>query len=330
MHANTIDTGPIEIRIKGKNTLVPSIRIEGRTIVHTGKWLKTAAVRDEGIVQGETVPDPELFIAQLKQWDEKPDIFTFPQKFTDPAPKYSYHMLWDNFAAIRITTYQDWLKNQVKKDVKENLRRAAREGVTVRTSPYDDKLVQGIKDLCDETPIRQGMPFWHHGKSFEAIKEVHGTYRERAEYIVAYFQEELIGFIKMVYVDNYAKTMHVISKEKYFHKRPTNALIAKAVEVCEQKGLNYFIYGEARYLGKKTSSLADFKRRNGFEEIQYPRYFVPLTVKGKLAIKFGLQLGLMSILPKSVIQILLKLRSKRYANSRPSEKAPKKEADLPN
>jgi hypothetical protein len=306
MHANTIDTGPIEIRIKGKNTLVPSIRIEGRTIVHTGKWLKTAAVRDEGIVQGETVPDPELFIAQLKQC-----------------------MRADNVAAIRITTYQDWLKNQVKKDVKENLRRAAREGVTVRTSPYDDKLVQGIKDLCDETPIRQGMSFWHHGKSFEAIKEVHGTYRERAEYIAAYFQEELIGFIKMVYVDNYAKTMHVISKEKYFQKRPTNALIAKAVEVCEQKGLNYFIYGEARYLGKKTSSLADFKRRNGFEEIQYPRYFVPLTVKGKLAIKFGLQLGLMSILPKPVIQLLLTLRSKRYANSRPSEKAPKKEADLP-
>jgi len=152
--------------------------------------------------------------------------------------------------------------------------------------------VQGIKDLCDETPVRQGTRFWHHGKSFEAIKEVHGTYCERAEHIGAYLGEELIGFIKMVYVDNFAKTMHVISKEKYFDKRPTNALIAKAVEICAEKGLSHFVYGEYKYLGKEKSSLAEFKRRNGFEEAKYPRYFAPLTMKGRLAVQTGLHLGM--------------------------------------
>src|SRR5206468_2430885 len=214
-----------EIRVQGKDSNVPSIRICDRTVILVGKWLKVASVHDEFFVEGEIVPKPTQFISEVKRWSVKPDLFTFAQKVTDLRPRFGFYLEWEDFAVIPITTYDDWLKNQIRKGTRVNLHRAVRDGVIARAVPYDDDFVQGIKDLYDETPIRQGKPFWHNGKRFEESEKVHGTYRERAEYIGAYFEGELIGFLKMVYVGNIAKTMNVIGAEKYFHKRITNALI---------------------------------------------------------------------------------------------------------
>jgi hypothetical protein len=302
-------TETAEIRIQGQNTTVPSTEICDRTIIVTGTWLKTAAVRDEHFVEGELVPDLEQAIAHLKQWDIKPDIFTFCQKITDQKPRYVYRTEWDDFAVVPITTYEDWFRNRIKKDVQQNLHRAKRDGVEVRRSTYTDAFVEGIQKLYNETPIRQGKRFWHYGKSFEALKELHGTYYERAEYLGAYLRDELIGFIKMVYVDNFAKTMHVLGSNQHRNKRPTNALIAKAVEICAEKKLSFLIYGEYNFPGKKSSSLTKFKIRNGFEEMKYPRYFIPLTAKGRLALRLKVHRGLRSQIPAPMTNTLLKLRS---------------------
>ena len=308
-----------EIRVQGKDVNVPSIRIRDRTVIAVGKWLKVASIHDEFFVEGEIVPEPDEFIAELKCWNLKPDLFTFAQKVSDLTPRFEFYSEWEEFAVIPITTYKDWLKNRIRRGARVNLHRAEREGVVVRAVPYDDHFVQGIKDLYDETPIRQGKPFWHHGKSFEDIKKIHGTYRERAEYIGAYFEGELIGFLKMVYVGNIAKTMNVIGKEKYFRKRPTNALIAKAVEICAEKGIAYLNYGEYRFPGRKESSLSDFKRRNGFQEFKFPRYYVPLTRKGKLALALGFHRDSKALMPWTVTKHLLQLRSLYYENRQRGE-----------
>ena len=321
MQATAIVARPerTEIRVQGKDVNVPSIRIRDRTVIAVGKWLKVASIHDEFFVEGEIVPEPDEFIAELKCWNFKPDLFTFAQKVNDLTPRFEFYSEWEEFAVIPITTYKDWLKNRIGKGARVNLHRAEREGVVVRAVPYDDHFVQGIKDLYDETPIRQGKPFWHHGKSFEDIKKIHGTYRERAEYIGAYFEGELIGFLKMVYVGNIAKTMNVIGKEKYFRKRPTNALIAKAVEICAQKGIAYLNYGEYHFPGRKQSSLSDFKRRNGFQEFKFPRYYVPLTTKGKLALAFGFHRDSKALMPWTVTKHLLQLRSLYYENRQRGE-----------
>jgi hypothetical protein len=305
-----------EIRIQGKDTNVPSIRICDRTVIAVGKWLKVASIHDEFFVEGEIVPEPESFVAELKRWNLKPDLFTFAQKVSDLIPRFGFYLEREDFAVIPITTYENWLKNQIRRGTRVNLHRAIREGVVVRAVPYDDDFVRGIKELYDETPIRQGKAFWHHGKSFEEIKKVHGTYRERAEYIGAYLEGELIGFLKMVYVGNIAKTMNVIGKEKYFHKRITNALIAKAVEICAEKGIAYFNYGEYSFPGKNESSLTDFKRRNGFQEFKLPRYYVPLTARGKLALSLGLHRESKTLIPWPVTKRLLQLRSLYYQRRR--------------
>lgn len=309
------ETHQTEVRIRGKTILVPSLTVGERTIVIGGKYVKTARIKDEAFVQGEIVANLDETLAAMAAAKCKADIFCFSQKIGENAPKYTHYCEWEDFAVIYITSYEDWYKSKIKKDARENIRRAAREGIRVESVPYNLKLVQQIKDLYDDTPVRQGKRFWHHGKSIEELDILHGTYKERAEFIAAYLGPEFVGFLKMVYVDNFAKTMHVISNEKHFQKRPTNALIAKAVEICAEKGLSHLIYGEFTFPGKRSSSLSEFKQRNGFERVLYPTYYVPLTLKGRLVLKFQLHKGLKAKLPPALLEKARKLRSMLYTRA---------------
>ncbi|MGH7950545.1 MAG: hypothetical protein ACREFE_01295 [Limisphaerales bacterium] len=300
-----------EIRLNGKTFQVPSLEIEGRTLIVTGKWIKTASIRDADVMEGELVKNPETFIAALKNGDLKADVLTFFQRPPEVTPKFNYHFEWENYAAVPITTFENWWE-KLPQETRKNARRAAKRGVVMKSVAFDDELARGIHKLYNETPVRQGKRFWHYGKNFETVKREHVTYLERSEFIGAYFQDELIGFIKMVYVDRLAYMFHIIAMNAHFDKRPMNALIAKAIEVCAQKGVGYLIYGNYIYGNKNHSSLAEFKRRNGFEPINFPTYYIPLTLKGALYINLKLYRGAGGLLPEPVLQSLLAIRSWFY------------------
>jgi hypothetical protein len=119
--------------------------------------------------------------------------------------------------------------------------------VVVRSVPFTDDLVAGIVDIYNETPIRQGRPFWHYGKTFEAVKQMNATYLERSGFLGAFLGDELIGFLKIVYVNRVARLMQIVAKDAHRDKRPMNALIAKAVELCETKNCTDLVYGNYRY-----------------------------------------------------------------------------------
>ena len=296
---------------KGKAVAVHSTCIDGTTVVVTGKWLKAVAIHDEEWLQGELVPDPPAFVEKLKRSQACADWFTFAQKFTDSSPRYPYHFEWDNVAVIHITTFETWWQG-LPQATRKNVRRAERRGVVVGTVEFSDELVAGIKAIYDETPIRQGRRFWHCGKPLDAVRRENSTYMDRSEFIAAYDGTELIGFIKMVYVGESARIMQILSKDYHADKRPGNALIAKAVEICVAKKMKYLIYGKYAYGGNRTHQLAEFKQRNGFQQLLFPRYYVPLSLKGKLAMKLNLHLGIMRILPEAVCNFLLKARGQWY------------------
>jgi len=46
------------------------------------------------------------------------------------------------------------------------------------------------------------------------------------------------------------------------------------------------------------SSLTEFKRRNGFEQVLLPRYYIPLTLKGKIALRWDFIVGLCNVFQK--------------------------------
>src|SRR6266480_725824 len=226
-----------EIRISGKTLYVPSAEICGRTIIVTGKWIRTAQVKDEELVEGVPVEDPESFITKLKESELKADIFTFAQRPPEIALKYDYHFEWDNWAAVPTTCFKDWWENRLPQESRKNVRRAAKRGVVVRVVPFGDDLVKGIHKIYNETPIRQGKRFWHFGRDFDTVKRQIGNYLERSEFIGAFFNEELIGFIKVIYVDRIAVLVQILSKNEHHDKRPMNALLAHTVELCERKGI---------------------------------------------------------------------------------------------
>ena len=164
---------------------------------------------------------------------------------------------------------------------------------------FDDELVAGIKRIYDETPIRQGRRFSHYQKDLEPVKRENSSYLERCDFLGAYFEGELIGFVKMVYVGQVARIMQILSMNAHFDKRPPNALLAKCVERCCEKGMKYFVYGKYVYGNKRNSPITEFKRRTGFEEMRFRRYYVPLTVWGGVALKLGLHHGLQGLLPET-------------------------------
>jgi len=299
----------LEISQDGRRVSVPAIDIGGLPVILHGKIIKIASVLDEAFLEGRDSFNPALFARKLKQWEMKPDVFQFSQSFTHAEPKFNFSLDMDNFAALSITTYEEWLLKQTKRDVKENLRRAKREGIIVRTCEYNDQFVWGIKSVYDETPVRQGRRFWHYNKAVEQIRQENGTFRDRSEYIGAFFGSEFIGFLKMVYVGDYAKTVQVIAKKRYFPKRVSNALIAKAVEICAKKGMKHLIYGAFEYPGKRANSLTNFKARHGFLRVNFPRYYVPLTLKGRMYVALGLHHGLRRLAPRCLVGLFVITRS---------------------
>ena len=136
------------------------------------------------------------------------------------------------------------------------------------------------------------------------------TFMSCSVFIGAYFEEKLIGFVKLTadQARSQAAIMHIVSMIKHRDKSPTNALIAESVKSCEKHGFPYLVYSNFAYGKKQHDSLADFKVSNGFQKIDLPRYYVPLTPMGKMALRLGLHHGLRSHIPEPLMEKYRKLR----------------------
>jgi hypothetical protein len=299
-----------EIRIRGKTIQTVSAEVEGRTVIVKGRWLKLAVIKDDELVQGEPVRDPKAFVEGVRIGALRADILSFAQKVPDTTPKHNLYFEWDNAAVVSTADYTDWWEKKLPQESRKNARRAAKRGVVVETAPFDGALVAGIKAIYDETPVRQGRKFWHYGKDLETVRMENATYLDRSEFIGAFLEGKLIGFIKLIYVDKVAEIVQILAMNEHQDKRPMNALLAKAVEVCSQKGITHLVYGKYSYGSNPNTPLAEFKRRNGFEQMNFPRYFVPLTLKGRLALRLKLHRSLTQLLPPGLAAYLIKVRAK--------------------
>jgi hypothetical protein len=296
------------IASRGKTVRVPTAQVGGRTVIVSGRFLRVASIYDEAFAESD-VPEPLDFLNILGKSGLKADIFTFSEKIHTLEPEHPYSFEWDNAAVANTASYTDWWES-LPQVVRKNVRRAAKRGVTVDVAVFDDEFVRGIKSLYDETPLRQGRKFWHFGKDLETVRSENSSYLNRSDFIGAYCDGELIGFVKLVYAGKTAVVMQILAKAAHYDKRPMNALIAKAVETCHEKGMSYLVYSKFTY-GKKTQSdIQEFKRRNGFVQVNFRKYFVPLTIKGRVAFALKLHRSVLELLPSGVINMLLSLRSK--------------------
>jgi ribosomal protein S18 acetylase RimI-like enzyme len=310
----------IEISVKGQWKSVPGFRSGRSTIVTAGGWLKTSRVHDEAW-EVEALADPGACLAQLREQAPRPDLFTFTQMPPDTERHYSYHCEPDSIAVARVENFKTWWES-LPQETRKNARRSERCGVRVEVRPFDDALIADLVKLNNTSPLRQGRPYTHYGKSFEQVKKDHASFVDRSEFLCAQLDGELVGYVKLVFRGpRLASILNILVDEKHRDKRAANALMKKAVERAQETGRTHLTYGFFHHGNKRDESITLFKVRHGFEEVLVPRYYVPLTLRGKLALAAGMHRGLLFVLPNKVLTTAVDLRSKWY-NFRTSSPKP--------
>ncbi len=225
-------------------------------------------------------------------------------------------------AVLPVTTFDEWMAKQIDFKVRNKVRKATKNGVVVREVPYDDAYVRGIQAIYNESPFRQGKPFWHYGKDLEAVRRMNGTFMDQSIFIGAFLGGDLIGFAKLVTDEDrkQAGLMQIVSMIRHQDKAPTNALIAQAVRSCAERGIPRLWYANMSYGKKQSDTLADFKRHNGFQKIEVPRYYAPLTSIGRLAFRVGLHRGISDWIPEPIGATYRKIRRQWYGRKISSPK----------
>jgi hypothetical protein len=282
---------------------------DDQSIVVINRWLRIAALRDEELIEGDLAASPLALLAEVRQSGIRADVLTFPQSIHDLVARHDLPHEMDNAAVAATSSFQKWWE-ALPQETRKNVRRAEKRGLVVRKVRMNQEFIQGIKAIYDETPIRQGKHFWHYGKSLVQIEKENGTYLNRSEFIGAYLNDALVGFMKWVYVGKRAQILQILSRESCQDARPMNAMIAEAVKICEALGIDSLVYANYTYGNNENSPLAEFKRRNGFSKVEFPRYFVPLNFKGRIGLKLRLHHGLLGILPPRIIQLTLTSRAR--------------------
>jgi len=286
--------------VDGESASLECLEINRQVYCLGRGFVRVAGLEDEWY---DDVNDPHVVIAALAASDLRPDIFTFWQRVPETEPRYPYYTELESLAVLPITSFDHWWNKQVKGTTRNMVRKSQKAGVEVREATFDDEFVRGMVEIFNETPVRQGFKFWHYGKDFETVKREFSQFLFREDLIGAYYQGELIGFAMLANAGKYGVIGQFIAKLIHRDKATNNALMAKTIEVCEKRQLPYLVYTTWR-----ETSLVDFKRHSGFQEMKVPRYFVPLTTKGRLALKFGFHHGLRGSLPDSVKRPLKRLR----------------------
>ena len=231
--------------------------------------------------------------------DRNVDIYTFlDRRWCCPieSPETNWKGEMDNVGLLEINSYDEWW-HAIGKKTRNMVRKADKAGVKTMLVEPSDKLAEGIWRIYNETPIRQARAFTHYGEPLEKVKkDVYDvTYLNKQNtFIGSYLDDDLVGFIQILYGDKIAIVSNILSMQKHWDKGLNNALLAKAIEVCSSKGQKWVMYGR---IGNHPS-LDTFKINNGFKKFDIKRYYLALSNKGKLIIKLGLHRSFKDSLPE--------------------------------
>ena len=225
------------------------------------------------------------------------DVFTFLERrwcFKIPSPKEDWKKAEDNVAIIQTpSSYEEWLK-VIGKKTRNMIRKAEKSGIRTEIAPRNEKLADGIWKTYNETPIRQERGFPHYGMPLEIVRKI--VFQPNCTYIAAYLQDEFAGFVQLVHGENITIISQILSLQKHRDKAVNNALIAKVIEFCATNNFKWIMYGR---MGNHPS-LDNFKQNHGFTKYQLTRYFIPLTRKGKVAIRLRLHRDMKDALPQAI------------------------------
>ena len=283
----------------------------GRGIRVTGRFIRVASLDGEKYIFPD---DPEALREGLRTTEERIDLFTFLQRLPETSPQYTYHVESDNLAVLPISTFEHWWNKQLRSYPRNRARQAEKKGVVLREVPLNEDLLRGICEIYNESPVRQGKRFPHYGMSLEQAREYAGTFPDRSVWIGAFVGDQMIGFVKLVIDESQTQAcmVHILSMVQHKDKAPTNALIAQAVRSCADRSIPHLVYENFSYGNKQGDSLSHFKEVNGFQRVDLPRYYIPLTPLGSLALQLRLHRRVVDHFPEPLVAKLREIRTSWY------------------
>jgi hypothetical protein len=290
---------------KGRPVMIDAVLVNDQTYLVTGRLVRTASLKYEW---QEDVENPVELATMLKQAPVRIDLLKFWQRIPETGAKYPYYKEWLPIAAIPISTYEDWWGKQINCKTRNMVRKSQKAGVTVAQVEFSDDFVRGVVEIYNQSPIRRGKRFRHFGKTFPTVKAELSVDLDEALFVGAYYQQELIGFIKFLVADRYAMVTLILDKIAHRDKAPMNGMVAKVVEICADRKIPYFTYTLWR-----EGSHGKFQKSVGFEKFPVPEYFMPLTLLGRIALSLRLHRGIKGVIPEAAMVWLLGMRAKWYS-----------------
>jgi hypothetical protein len=244
----------------------------------------------------------ELF-ADLK--DKGVDLFTFVQRsYLQSEKMYSFPREDESIALLKIESFDDWWRFQVRTEERNRVRKAEKKGIEIKSVKVDEHFIRNSHKIYNETPVRQGRRYTGYGLSLEAVRQKFSNLKN-SEILGAYYNGEVVGLLWMIYGDQVARIASFVSLVKHRDKAPNNALFAGGVKRLLEKGFHFIVYERFGYL----PNLDSFKRHNGFRECIIPRYYVPLSNKGMLAIRLRAHREVEHFLSPRISRVLLPIYS---------------------
>src|ERR1043166_3366007 len=86
------------------------MQVCGTEIEIKGRLLRVGSPDGDGY---HFLEDPASVVKALRESRVRVDLLTFMQRLPDVTPKFSYPMEWDNFAALPVTTFEQWWTQQL-------------------------------------------------------------------------------------------------------------------------------------------------------------------------------------------------------------------------
>lgn len=219
------------------------------------------------------------------------DLFTFWQLYPNTTPHYSYWHEWDRIAIIDTHSHNEWFISLPKK-TRNMIRKSQKLGVTVAEVTPSMSFCLAIEKINNETPTRQGRPYRHYHEPLKDVMAGYMNTRSTDFFLAAYYQNAIVAVAQVCNGYSFAFLSAFIGLQQHFDKAVMNALMSDVVKACERHGIKYLAYERI-----SDDSLGRFKQNNGFVDKQVPRYYIPLTFRGKLLLTLHLHRGLRSLIP---------------------------------
>jgi hypothetical protein len=246
-------------------------------------------------------PEKELLI-NLKS--RGVDLFSFIQRtFCEESFDYPFRRDYENIAVMKIDSFEVWWAKTIRKKERQSVKKAQKCGIEVRNVELNDAFFKGVQRIYNETQFREGRRYSGYGLSLEHLRGKFENVGD-SEMLGAYLDGQLIGILWLAFGDKAAMFRSFVSLVRERDKCPNNALIARAVRRCSERKIGFLVYGN--HYGF-LPSLDLFREHQGFRRVSVPRYYVPLSRAGQLALKFGIHRKLEYCLPRAVERAFLKL-----------------------